>query len=697
MNNLRCFSAALLAVCSMSAYGQVNDNMCGLVGFANYRDLGLYGTTGGGQGEVVRVSTREQLEQYAKGSSPCVIIIENDITGKGNIGEGAAGVKDYISLGSNKTIIGGGNGVTLNKLGFDANGQQNIIIRNLKITNCNPDALAFRNTHHVWVDHCDLSSCADGLLDFTIGSSYLSVSWTKFSNHDKVSICNSGTNHFEDYGKERATYHHCWFDNTTQRNPRFGYGLGHVFNNYYTNNSSYCVGYHTRAKVVVENSFFKNTHSPLNQMYSEDPVTASYADVLSRGNKFESVSGNTNDTGVGFDIDRYYSYASYMTDADEVEVQSAKTGLACGLENDIIPFPGNGATDVLNGYKLQCGSLYGSASYKYMLSEDGADAYLEYDKDKTQLKPSTNYVWYAEAQTTSGILTSGKFRFATASKKAGLPTPTDGDEHAKLREALKDKTPCTTVMLRWRDAFEAESYRVYLSEGETVNDRDMIGETAVTEINPGPLKYGQLYSWRVDVVLGNGEVVKGDIWTFSSDRKDVGFGRTEMEDATLSGIAYIERGTQYRTYSNDNAVVGEAGPGCMSVVWSEADADCDITTTFFDWQKKNGTYRLYVNEEQRDTWVASVNGKDLFTHVSKNIGLKPGDEIRIDFCTDGNQRMRTDCIDIAKAAASGINDIEEGLNAKELRIYTIDGRYVGNKIEGLESGLYIVNGRKVAI
>ena len=59
--------------------------------------------------------------------------------------------------------------------------------------------------------------------------------------------------------------------------------------------------------------------------------------------------------------------------------------------------------------------------------------------------------------------------------------------------------------------------------------------------------------------------------------------------------------------------------------------------------------------------------------------------------------MRTDCIDIAKAAASGINDIEEGLNAKELRIYTIDGRYVGDKIEGLESGLYIVNGRKVAI
>ena len=259
--------ALLLSLCCMGASAQVNDNHTGLIGFANYRDLGINGTTGGATGQVVRVSTRDQLEQYAKSNTPYIIIIENDITGKGNIGEGAAGIQDYISIGSNKTIIGSGSGITLNKVGFDVKNQQNIIIRNLKITNCNPDALAFRDTHHVWVDHCDLSSSADGLLDFTLGSSYLSVSWTKFSNHDKTSICNSGTNHFEDHGKERATYHHCWFDNTTQRNPRFGYGLGHVFNNYYTNNSLYCVGYHTRAKVVVENGSPENVCGLSIQLY----------------------------------------------------------------------------------------------------------------------------------------------------------------------------------------------------------------------------------------------------------------------------------------------------------------------------------------------------------------------------------------------------------------------------------------------
>lgn len=699
MYKFRFIMAALAAASATCAFAQDDSQKCGLIGFANYRDL-VSGTTGGGNGEIVRVATREQLQKYAGDNTPRIIIIENDITGKGNIGEGAAGVKDYISIGSNKTIIGAGSGVTLRKVGFDANGKSNIIIRNLRITDCNPDALAFRNTDHVWVDHCDLSNCADGLLDFTIGSSYLSVSWTKFSNHDKVSICNSGTNHFEDNGKERATYHHCWFDNTTQRNPRFGYGLGHVFNNYYTNNSSYCVGYHTRAQVVVENSLFKNTHTPLQQMYSDDAATASYADCLSRGNKFENVSGNTKDTGKGFDISRYYDYSGAMDKAEDIESSLNLVGLKPGLEYEAIPFPGNYASDVLKNTQLQCGSIYGATKYKYMIARDtqtdAAPDYTVYDPESTPLNPGTAYRWFVETVTQNGTIQSGIFHFTTASEKASKPTPADGDEHAKLREALKDKTPCSPARLRWRSAFDAMAYRVYLNEGATVGDENYKGETNALSFNPGPLLYGRQYSWRVDAVKKDGTVVTGDTWTFSSDMKEASYGRTEMEDATLNGYAYIERGSTYRTYSGDNAVVGEAGPGCMSVVWSEDDDDCDITTTFFDWQKKNGTFTLFVNEQKQDSWIATVDGKNMFTHTSKSIRLKRGDEIRINFCTDGNQRIRTDCMDIAKAASTGINDIDDSGNCKSLRIFTVDGRFAGSSIEPLPSGVYIVNGRKIA-
>ena len=694
----RLFFSAGLAFCSLAALAQTDGNRCGLVGFANYSDMGLYGTTGGGQGEVVRVSTREDLAKYASGSTPRTIVIENDILGKGNIGEGAAGVKDYISIGSNKTIVGAGNGVTLTKVGLDVNGQQNIILRNLRIKDCNPDALSFRNTHHVWVDHCDLSSCADGLLDFTVGSSYLSVSWTKFSNHDKVSICNSGTQHFEDNGRERATYHHCWFDNTTQRNPRFGYGLGHVFNNYYTKNSSYCVGYHTRAKVVVENSLFSNTHAPLNQMYSSVPTDASYADVLSRGNKFESVSGNTKDTGVGFDISRYYSYDVLLDDAAGMASLSTTAGLAADVEHDLIPFPGNGANNVVKQQRLSVGAIDGATGYTYYISKYGeAAAEAKEYTDATELSPATTYAWHAVAAASGDRqYTSGDFRFTTAPRQASCPTPMDGEQNAQLREALKDKKPLTPLRLQWRAAFDAQSYKVYLSEGTTVGDGDLIGETADTYIQPSALKYGVQYTWRVDALTADG-VVTGDTWTFASAKKEIGMGKTELESAVRSGYAYLEQGSSNRPYSGDYAVVGEAGPGCMSMIWTGGETLTDITTTYFDWQTNNkykGSFALYVNDEKKDSWLSLSDGKSMIDHVSEAVCLKDGDELRLEFYTDDKMRLRSDYITVAQSSADGIVDVEAVAQQKTLRIYTLDGRYVGDSADNLPAGIYVAGGKK---
>lgn len=690
--------AACLALGSAEAVAQVNDGNCGLVGFANCADMGLAGTTGGAGGEVVRVATRDDLERLVKDNLPRVIIIDADITGHGNIGEGAAGVKDAISVGSNKTIIGGGDGATLRRVGFDVNGKQNIILRNLRITDCNPDALAFRNTHHVWVDHCDLSASADGLLDFTLGSSYLSVSWTKFSDHDKVSICNSGTQHFEDNCRERATYHHCWFTNTTQRNPRFGYGLGHVFNNYYTDNSSYCVGYHTQAKVVVENTLFCNTHSPLNQMYTDVPTEANYADCLSRGNKFVQVSGNTKDTGVGFDISRYYSYDVLLDNAEDMASLAEKAGLAHDIEHDMIPFPGNGANGVVRADRLSVGPVSGASEYDYYIGEytDGAQAMAPYT-DATQLEPSTTYAWYAMAKTADRTYHSSEFRFTTAPRKASYPLPENGDMKAQLREALQDKKPLTPLRLRWCPAFDAVSYRVYLAEGSTVGENDFVGETQETYFLPQPLKYGCQYAWRVDAVTAGGAVVTGDTWTFASEKKEVELGKTELETAVRSGYAYLESGSGYRTYSGDCAVVGEAGPGSMSMVWAGGEMSCDITTTYFDWQtagKYNGSFALYVNDEKKDAWLSLSDGKNMIDHVSKSVSLRDGDEVRLEFYTDDKMRLRSDCMDFRKSASAGIVDVDAAGAVGELRIYTLDGRYVGDDAGSLPSGIYVSGGKK---
>lgn len=690
--------AMLMLAAAAGAKAQVNDNNCGLAGFATYADMGLRGTTGGASGEVVRVTTRDDLQRLAGDDVPRMIIIDADITGKGNIGEGAAGVKDVISVGSNKTIVGGGSGATLRKVGLDVNGKHNIILRNLRVTACNPDALAFRNAHHVWVDHCDLSASADGLLDYTLGSSYLSVSWTKFSDHDKVSICNSGTQHFEDRGRERATYHHCWFDHTTQRNPRFGYGLGHVFNNYYTDNSSYCVGYHTGAKVVVENSLFSNTHSPLNQMYTSVPTEANYADCLARGNKYVSVSGNTKDTGRGFDISRFYSYDMLLDEADGMAELSQKAGLADGLEYDLIPFPGNGANGVTEADRLSVGPISGASEYNYYIGiyADGAQSMAPYTS-VTQLEPQTTYAWYATAQTADRTYHSSEFRFTTAPEKASCPLPLDGEEHAQLREALVDKSPLTPLRLQWREAFDAKTYRVYLSEGESVGEDDLIGETAATWLRPESLRYGVRYAWRVDAVKADGTVVEGDTWTFSSADTDIQLGKTELETAQLSGYAYLEQESSYREYSGGYAVVGEAGPGAMSMTWTGGATCCDVTTTYFDWQsasKYKGSFALYVNGERRDAWLSLSDGKNMIDHVSKDVYLKDGDELRLEFYTDDKMRLRSDCITLRQAASSGIVDADAQKRQRTISIYTLDGRYVGSDASLLPSGIYVSGGRK---
>lgn len=82
-------------------------------------------------------------------------------------------------------------------------------------------------------------------------------------------------------------------------------------------------------------------------------------------------------------------------------------------------------------------------------------------------------------------------------------------------------------------------------------------------------------------------------------------------------------------------------------------------------------------------------------HLTKDVALNPGDEIRIDFYTDNKMMNRTDCIDIAEAAgASGITETAAGDRREPGRIYTVDGIYVGRDINQLTKGVYIIDGKK---
>lgn len=700
MDFIRLFIATMLAGILPSGMRA----QCGPVGFANYSDMGLQGTTGGKGGKIVHVTTRDDFARYAGAAEPYIIILDADLKGHYDYSTTPKQKHDVISVNSNKTIIGGGNGAHLDSLGLDMKNVSNIIIRNLRITKADPDALAFRNTHHVWVDHCDLSSQKeerdenDGLLDFTYGSTYLTVSWCKFHDHDKSSICSSGTRNIADHGRQRVTYHHNAFINCTQRNPRIGYGLGHIFNDYNQDNSLYAIGMFARATVNVENCYFKNAKSAFNQMYSADygKDDAYWGFLWSSGNIFDNTKNDTKgNTDRGFDTGRYYMYDFALDAADDVPGMVAAMGCTGGIEGDIIPFPGNGAIDITQGTRLGCGDMEGATGYIYKIGVT-PDALQEYSAESFTLQPSTTYYW--QVTVTGGRYdgkTSPLFRFATADAKAHCPTPDNGEQHAQLREVAGETQPCQPLTLRWRGGFDAEEYTVSIG---TRSDMEGAASatTATAEYRPGNLRHGETYYWRVDTRRSDGTVAEGDVWSFRSDISLATTGRNEAEHAVRGALCFPERDVTagWIVASNDSCNVGDQGPGYMSFVWNGQPGIYNLKTAYFDETSGQGWYGVYINEECKDSWTASANNNKMAVRGTNNVAINPGDEIRIEFYTQKNMRCRTDYIDIS-TVSTGISTVGDDRREGPTRIYSIDGRYVGGDIRSLGKGVYIVNGKKV--
>ena len=196
-----------------------------------------------------------------------------------------------------------------------------IIIRNIRLTRGRIDGVAFHNCHHVWVDHCDFSNSYDGLLDITNGSDFVTVSWVKLHDHNKVSITNSGTCHYEDYNKERVTFAHCMFNNNTQRNPRIGYGKMHIYNSYWENIKLYCIGFHSQAEVLSENNYFSPTarHPFCNQYTDQLPYCGYLTDkgsYFANGNPGRS--HNRPFTDISYSPLDYYEYSFDLDSAEDV-------------------------------------------------------------------------------------------------------------------------------------------------------------------------------------------------------------------------------------------------------------------------------------------------------------------------------------------------------------------------------------------
>ncbi len=279
-------------------------------------------TTGGAGGAVVTVTNYDELKAAATGNTnPLIIQVAGSITGTGLI---------YVK--SNKSIIGL-QGSVITGLGFGVyDGMNNVIFQNLTIK----DVVTYTNiivkngSHHVWVDHCELSSDRthgwehyDGLIDVGNWADYVTISWNKLHDNHIPILIGFGDNVTKDTGHLRTTVHHNFFYNVSERQPCTRFGYMHVFNNYILNSSGYGVGVTMDATVRTDNNYFENASKPIFTNFNSKPGYVSGAETNfydpSCGANIIATSPST------WTPVADYAYAAYLTTP-----QQAKTEVLAG-------------------------------------------------------------------------------------------------------------------------------------------------------------------------------------------------------------------------------------------------------------------------------------------------------------------------------------------------------------------------------
>ncbi|GAA3014512.1 polysaccharide lyase family 1 protein [Streptosporangium longisporum] len=267
------------------------------IGFASVNALGQNGTTGGAGGRTVTVTDAASFLEYIDSKETLIIRVAGTIE-----------ISSKQGVRPNKTIIGVGTSGHITGGGLDFYRSYNVIVRNIRFTEAEDDAINVgRESHHVWIDHNTFSGAVDGSIDVVRGADYVTVSWNHFDHSDKsMLISHSDGAAGTDIGHLKVTIHHNFFDNSRQRHPRIRFGEPvHVFNNYFLGNELYGVASTENAGVVVEGNYFQDVPHPL---YS----ASGYADsgpgrAVQRNNIFVN-SGTPETAGTVVEPRTFYAY-----------------------------------------------------------------------------------------------------------------------------------------------------------------------------------------------------------------------------------------------------------------------------------------------------------------------------------------------------------------------------------------------------
>lgn len=274
--------------------------------------------SGGDGGEVVKVSTRETLVSALAGDSPRILELTGVIDFTGSEGKttsagcfqkqcpapleselitnqlgacDSAGVPTFpvtldkagtkpITVGSNKTILGVGADAVIKGKGLSlSGGVSNIIIRNLAITDINPqvvwggDALTIDDASRIWIDHVRVSRIGRQMLVTGFGAAReVTVSFSEFDGQTPYAAYCDGAHYWVWLilgANDSLSFVSNWIHHTSGRAPHAGgmkdaSNVTHLLNNYYEDVLGHAVNPLTPlAKILLEGNNFERVRQPI--------------------------------------------------------------------------------------------------------------------------------------------------------------------------------------------------------------------------------------------------------------------------------------------------------------------------------------------------------------------------------------------------------------------------------------------------
>ncbi len=305
-------------------------NADGLQGFAGYcfddNTSNIKSADIGGLfGEIVEVSTFDDLKKYAESDTPYTIIVTSNIkvTSLTKDSSGRYYCPDgRIYIHNNKTIIGSYSEHTLYNVQFCTSSSKgtgnNIIIRNFEFqhdseSNGNDSIVVyFGSGENLWVDHCtftghsDYNTASTGLEDWDkflaccYDADYCTVSDSSFGLHEYGLILGYPADDETSYNNynnfPRMSLMGNSFNKTLTRGPGLmRYGYFHSLNNYVdTFSMAYTV--HTASKIFAESCYYSNGGNVICD-WNSITYPGSYAELDSKfvSCKRTTIEGNAND------------------------------------------------------------------------------------------------------------------------------------------------------------------------------------------------------------------------------------------------------------------------------------------------------------------------------------------------------------------------------------------------------------------